>query len=472
MSDETAYGMEVDASGNTYVTGSFKETVDFDPGANTYLLSSEGQDVFISKLDSSGNFVWAKSMNGTSTAVCEGLSIALDGSGNVYTTGYFNDTVDFDPGSGIYNLTTGIPSDIFISKLNASGDLVWAKKMGGSATDKGTSIKIDASENICLLGIFQTLVDFDPGAGVFNLSSVGQFDIFISKLDSSGDLLWVGGFGGTNSDYGNALSLDASGNIYTSGQYFSTVDFDPGAGTFNISSAGTWDIYINKLDSSGNFIWAKSMGGSDGDEGFGLFVDSSGYLYPVGKYRTTADFDPGAGTYNLTSLGDYDVYISKYDTLGNLLWVVSMGDTAVDYAYSVTVDASGNIYTVGTFDGTIDFDSGSGTFNLSSVGQSDIFLQKLSQNINSIELGENIFSYPIKVYPNPARQNVKIEFYNPKNEKTTLMLYDAHGRIVRTIKDITTNTIEIQKQNLTAGFYFFQLYANGRMLAKGKWNSY
>ncbi|MBI3987840.1 MAG: hypothetical protein HY343_13020 [Lentisphaerae bacterium] len=388
-SDETAYSVEVDAAGNIYATGSFKATVDFDPGPGIYNLSSAGQDVFVSKLDASGNLVWAKSMQGTSNAAGEGVSIALDASGNIHTTGYFKDTVDFDPGSGATNLTAGSAGDVFVSKLDASGNFVWAKKMGGTAADKGTSIKTDASGNVCIAGIFQTVGDFDPGAGVSNLTSAGQFDIFISKLDASGNLVWAKSFGGTNSDYGNALSIDASGNIYTAGQYFSIVDFDPSSGTYTMTSAGTWDIYINKLDASGNFVWAKSMGGSLGDEGFGLFADAAGYIYAAGKYRDTADFDPGAGLYNLTSMGDYDIYIGKYDPWGNLVWAESMGDSTVDYAYSIIADTSGNIYTVGTFDGTIDFVPGSGVSTLTSGGQGDVFVHKMSQSITNEHPGND-----------------------------------------------------------------------------------
>lgn len=466
-SAETGYSIEVDAVGNIYATGSFKDTVDFDPGSGTYDLISAGQDIFITKIDASGSFVWAKSMKGTSNTVAEGNSIAIDASGNIYSTGYFKDSVDFDPGTDTFNLI-GVNNDVFVSKLDASGNFVWAKKMGGTATEKGVSIKVDASGNVYTTGIFQTVADFDPGTGTSNLTSIGQFDIFISKLDASGNFVWAKSFGGTNSDYGNVLSIDASGNIYSSGQYFGTIDFDPGSGTYNLTSAGTWDIYINKLDVSGNFVWAKSMGGSLGDEGFGLFVDASGYIYAAGKYKDSADFDPGTGIYNLISLGDYDICISKYDALGNLVWAVSMGDTIVDYAYSIIMDASGNIYTTGTFDGTVDFDPGSGTSNLTSVGQGDIFVHKMSQVTTNVVLTENTFPYQIKVYPNPANQNALIEFHNPINENCTLTLYDTDGRLVRTINDITRNKVIIETKDLTSGFYFLRLLTDRQVIGTGK----
>jgi len=265
----------------------------------------------VSKLDSSGNFVWAKSMGGTMSD--QGHGIAVDYLGNVYTTGNFFDRVDFDPGPGAFNLTSGLGPDIFISKLDSNGNFVWAKAMGAGGWDDASSIVVDGSGNVCTVGIFLGTVDFDPGAGTYNLSSGGDADIFVSKLDSSGNFVWAKSMDGTRDDWGDDIAVDSAGNIYTTGGFEGTVDFDPGAGTCDLAAAGFYDIFVSKLDSSGNFVWAKRMGGTGDDWGDGIAVDSAANIYTTGWFEGTVDFDPGTGTYNLSSAGIWDAFVSKLD---------------------------------------------------------------------------------------------------------------------------------------------------------------
>ena len=224
-SNDQSRSVAVDASGNVYTTGSFSGTVDFDPNAGIYNLTSPGgtQDIFVSKLDVSGNLVWAKAISGNNNEV--GFDIAVDANGNVYTTGYFAGTVDFDPNAGVSNLTSGGFNDIFVSKLDTNGNLIWAKTMGNVNNDAGNGITIDASGNVYTVGSFSGTVDFNPNAGVSNLISAGANDIFVSKLDANGNLVWAKAMGGTSSDVGNCISVDSNGNVYTTGQFSGTADF-------------------------------------------------------------------------------------------------------------------------------------------------------------------------------------------------------------------------------------------------------
>ena len=329
------------------------------------------------------NFEWARSMGEINNDY--GYSITTDTSGNVYTTGFFEGTVDFDPGSGTFNLTSAGNYDIFIQKLDPNGNLLWAKSMSGADFDYGFSITTDASGNVYTAGFFEGTVDFDPGVDTFNLTSVGNYDIFIQKLDPNGNLLWARSMGGADYDYGHSITTDALGNVYTTGYFKGTADFDPGSGTFNLTSVASGDIFIQKLDSNGNLLWAKSMGGFYSDYGNSITTDALGNVYTTGSFRGTVDFDPGAGTLNLTSVASYynDIFIQKLDSNGNLLWAISMGGTNYDSGYSITTDALGNVYTTGFFEGTVDFDPGVDTFNLTSAGQKDIFIQKLSPCFDS-----------------------------------------------------------------------------------------
>ena len=381
----------VDGMGNLYTTGYFQGTVDFDPGAGTSSLTSAGgNDMFVSKLDSAGNFVWAVRFGSSGGEIAYG--IAVDGSGNVYTTGYFSGTVDFDPGAGTSNLTSvGGGNDVFISKLNSSGGFVWAKSFGQLTNDIGSGVAVDGSGNVYATGYFQNTVDFDPGAGTSNLTSAGSTDVYVSKFDSLGGFTWVKSFGGTGNDSVYEIALDGSGNVYTTGYFASTADFDPGAGVANLGPAGGGaDVYVSKLDASGIFVWAKGFGGAGSDFGRAIAVDGSGNVYVTGNFQVTVDFDPGAGTSNLTSAGDNDVFVSKLDSAGNFVWANRFGSTLSDISQSIAVDGSGNVHTTGSFYGSVDFDPGAGTSLLTSAGSDDAFVSKLTSSgdlVWAIQLG-------------------------------------------------------------------------------------
>jgi hypothetical protein len=385
VSNDMGWGIFADASGNVYTTGDFVGTVDFDPGAATAPLTSLGSsDIFISKLDSNGNFAGAWSMGGNADDY--GYGIFLDAAGNIYTTGYFKNTADFNPAAGVeYPLTSasiGV-QDIFISKLDNGGNFLWAKAIGGTAADVGLGISLLSTGNVYITGWFQGTVDFNPDAGsMFNLTSRGgSYDVYVCKLDSDGNLVWARAMGGTSEDIGQAVSVDSSGNVYTTGWFNDRADFDPGAGTtFNLTSTGiASDIFISKLDSNGNFVWAKSMGGaSAADVGYGIAVDPAGNVYTTGGFSAAADFDPGAGTFLLTSAGNEDIFISKLDSSGLFVWAKAMGGPLADYGYDIAVSSAGAVHATGFFQGTADFNPGPGTFNLVSAGFEDIFICRLA----------------------------------------------------------------------------------------------
>jgi hypothetical protein len=383
-SSDIGQSIAVDSSGNVYTTGRFGGTVDFDPGTGTSNLTATGTaDIFISKLDSSGNFVWAKSMGTNDLSTGDtGLGIEVDSSGNIYTTGKFYNTVDFDPGPDTANLTaTAGDADVFISKLNPDGTFAWAKQLGDFGYDGGLDIAVDNSGNIYTTGYFLSNFNLDPGVGS-TVASAGSRDIFISKLNADGTFAWGHTLGGSGSDVSSSIAVDSSGNVYITGSFSDTVDFDPGTSTFNLTAAGAEDIFISKLNADGTFAWAKNLGGSGTDIGQSIALDSSGNVYTTGRFGGTVDFDPGTGTSNLTATGTGDIFISKLDSTGNFVWAKSMGTNDLsdgDTGLGIEVDSSGNIYTTGIFYNTVDFDPGPDTANLTATaGDADVFISKLN----------------------------------------------------------------------------------------------
>ena len=307
----------------------------------------------------------------------ETLSIAVDRSGNIISSGYFNGTADFNPGAGTESLTSLGSIDAFVSKLDSSGNFLWAKRIGNSGGDNAKSVGVDTDGNVLIAGDFSGTVDFDPSDGTANLTSNGQGDIFISKFDPAGNFLWVKGFGGTSADSGIYLAVDRSGNIAVTGIFSNSVDFDPGAGNSTLTSDGDWDIYVSKFDTNGNFLWSKRRGGTGRDIGDGVAFDSVGNIYSSGIFSGTVDFDPGLETSTLTSTGSNDVFVSKFGPSGNYLWAKKFGGSSSDGSTPISVDGAGNIYASGDFTGTVDFDPTDGVLNLTAVGTKDNFISKI-----------------------------------------------------------------------------------------------
>jgi len=373
------YGLSIalDDADNVYITGYFFGTVDFDPGPDTYHLSSAGaQDIFVSKLDTDGNFVWARAMGGMNND--SGWAIAVDGAGNVYTTGRFAGTADFDPGPDTFLLSSAGAYDIFVSKLDTDGNFVWARSMGGTSNEVGRAIAVDDAGNVYITGYFADTVDFDPGPDTFHLSSAGAQDLFVSKLDKDGNLVWVHSIGGPGNESGSGIAVDHAGNVYTIGRFTDTVDFDPGPNTFNLGSADSPSNFVSKLDSNGNFLWALAIGATSSYGSEGIALDRWGNVYITGSFRGSVDFNPGPGAFWLSASGIEDAFVSKLDTDGNFVWARSAGGTFRVHSFGIAVDSATNVYTTGAFQGTVDFDPGPDTYYLTSVGNWGIFVSKLS----------------------------------------------------------------------------------------------
>ncbi len=333
--------------------------------------------IFLSPFVYSQTLLWAKGFGNNSLGESS-ASVAVDASGNVYTTGYFWGTMDFDPGAGTFNLTSAGNSDIYVQKLDASGNFVWAGRMGGVADENGNAIALDAAGNIYITGMVCTMADMDPGTSTVNvITPSGSYDAFVEKLSSAGTFLWVKLMGGVDSEEGYGLTIDASGNIYTTGKFQGSGDFNPGAGTATLTSAGGNDAFVQKLDNAGAFVWAKSFGGAGAEQGNAIAVDGSGNVITTGYFEVICDFDPGLAVANLTTNGLKDIFVSKLDASGNHTWVKQFGGAADDIGNSVVTDASGNVYSTGEFSAIVDFDPGAGTTSFTSAGLKDIYVSKL-----------------------------------------------------------------------------------------------
>ncbi|HUE72041.1 MAG TPA: Calx-beta domain-containing protein [Pirellulaceae bacterium] len=358
-----ALGIALDSAGNVYATGEVQDT------KYMYIAMYDG---------SSGATVWSHAIkdgtginHGGYVTFTSGSDVAVDASGNVVVTGSYMGTIDFNPdpavtnsltNSGTTESTVNVEPDVFVLKLNAAGGYLWAGSMGSTGYDGAGSVATDGTGNAYVTGWFESLEgDADPGPGKLMLPA-GRFMV---KLDPSENLIW-----GRSMVVGY-FEVDAAGSIYSTSGFSGTIDADPGPGTFNLTSAGSNDVLVSKFDSAGNFVWAASMGGTGSDIGRAIALDGDGNIYTTGSFQATADFDPGAGVYNLTSTLDAngnttsDVFISKLVPTdgGETLPVFSISDVSVVEGNSGTVSAVLTVTLSAASDQTVtvDFATADGT---------------------------------------------------------------------------------------------------------------
>lgn len=479
----TATAITIDALDNIYISGSTNKIVgignlDFDPGVGLInVVNPTGHYImYILKLDINGNYIWDKQFYNPSNTQYDTdkiQALKIDTAGNIYATGGFNGTVDFDPSSGVYNVSSSIDflsTQIFILKLDSTGSFVWAKSLPNTSgttspkLDKGYSIDIDSMENVYTTGYYTFSIDADPSAAVHNLNINPTINgvQYISKLNASGDYVWAYDIlGQHNNQFLPSIAVDSSNNIIVTGDSFSVNsslrDLDFGSGTYFLpDDTGS---FILKIDANAAFIWAKStarttlVSGSSANYSSGLVLDSSGNIYTSGAFgsNVTADFDPSAATFLLTSAGNYDGYISKLDTNGNFIWANKIGGTGIEFCYALTLSTQGKITVCGSSD--------TGFAKSAAAVTTGGFLASFTQP--ALANSQFNIDTTMSVYPNPTTGNFNITVTNDLvGAKATI--FNILGQKVKyfTVDDLTTN------QNLDKGMYLIEIKKDAITITK------
>lgn len=389
--------------------------------------------LFVSTLTFAQNFSWIKPLKPSAAGFFSySKDVAVDAQGNVYIVGTYAGTIDFDPGPAVFNKTSTGPKDhsddIFILKLNAAGDFQWVNTFGGSDFDIAEAVHITHDGYILVSGYFHSTVDFDPGPGTVNLNSSGERKTFIARYNTNGSLVWAKAFLGSGQAYGDGsdVTSDEAGNVYVTGGYSGTIDFDPGTAVSNLT--GSFKGFLVKLDAAGQFKWVKKkgVGGTDAGKAItyhggyiyvglmasgmaevakfdttgtelwsrktqfsltnsyvyihGITADPSGNVIVTGRVHYGADFDPGPGNDIITTVGgsyDWDAFAWKLDTNGNHKWARQVGGVGADYGYSVAADEYGTVYISGTYSNSIALNIGGIPLNLPRVGAINSYLVQL-----------------------------------------------------------------------------------------------
>ena len=300
---------------------------------------------------------WVDDLGGT--ASCEVSGLAVDKQNNVYVTGDFEGTIDFDPSTGVRNLTSVGESDIFIGKYKQDGTLIWVKSIGGSSADVAYGIAVDNDENISIVGnFFSSTIDADPGPGVYILdkSNVNSSTPFIIHLDTNGNFLWASAFTDSGSEGTYRVATDKEDNVITTSSFYDTLKIGDSTYSSGAASAGL----VVKYNSAGNVLWSICLRGRNSPyvDAWGVAVDSQDNVLISGTIDSTVNFNPLGNPYNLTAFhNNYSSYVAKYSPSGNLIWANGINDVSLNLfsQSAISVDQQDNVYFNNQFNGSISF---------------------------------------------------------------------------------------------------------------------
>lgn len=411
---EAAPRLAVDATNRVFVAAQ-TQSASLQLGAIT--LNTTQADLVVAQLDASGNFTWAvKAGNSPTTSGTQLMAVAVDASNNLCLTGYFSGSVSF--GTTVLNGAGG--SDAFVVKISSAGTWAWAIRIGGNNNDAGRGLAIDSTGNIYLTGSFAGYLGTDPGVAfgstTFYSGNSGT-DIFVAKLTAAGTFVWAVRAGGADaSDDGYGLTLDTAGNPYITGNFSRTATF----GTLSLTSAGNFDVFVAKLNSAGNFLWATRAGGPDYDYGDRL-ISQDNELYLAGHYFSTTTL--GTSTFN--SVGQTDIVLCQLSDSGNILSAVGAGSTGTDLITSLRAGGNSQVYASGYFLGA------NITFGATTLsGQAAVnkgFVVQASSGGSPLAVQSGVQLQPLAAWPNPTSSAFELANVDTKQ---AVEVYDTQGRLV------------------------------------------
>lgn len=513
----------VSNNGDGFITGSFSsDTIHF--GSNTFINQTAPAgtyDIFVAKYSAYGYLLWVVTFGGNHDD--KSLGIATDDSGNCYITGAFgSDTITFGS-TTLYNTGVGWSWDVFVVKLDPSGNVLWARSFAGTDTDSGTDVEIDPSGNCVITGYYMSSsVSFD--SYTLTSSSSSSFPMFIAKLDTSGNVIWVRSAAGTGGvgivpdalkldQYGNCflsghfgctgltigvsvissggntyafiakydsngngtwataidgdiaqdIALDSSGHIYVTGKFYASTAVFGSTTLYNSSTLN--EFFLAKYDLSGNPIWARSAAGASNDSGHSLCIDSNGNCYVTGI------FGPPAITFGSITVSNagpqyFDIFVAGYDTAGNTIWATGLGGLGGDEAYCIETNSFGDIYLTG-FIGSqnVIFAPADTLSNEFDTKIGDVFVAKTGEGKTGLPgiISENNF---LNIFPNPSSGIIYFES-TKLNVNTKLEIFDAQGRLVHGTIVTEPRTI-VDLSLFEPGLFCWRIMCNNELLATGK----
>lgn len=390
--EDFASDIALDKKGNSYIVGTFRDLAYFDEN-DDYQMTSRGEaDVFVAKLNRIGAIEWINQIGGGSDDFARG--VAVDTVGNCIVTGSFQSPkaaiLVGEEETKVAEMIRQADTDIFVTKFDTDGNLLWAKTGGSGPGGSGTAVATDVEGNVYVTGYFL-------GTGLFEdltLNNSGYIDIFVARYDPDGELVWVRQIGGRSDDVAASIKVDDQGSVFLAGGFSERMQV---ARNITLKSEGLFDAFLIKLDSEGRTAWAVAEGGYMNDIAYGLGIDPAGNILISGGYAGSESFGSEFPTHagyrkprrrytrayfgrtRLTSEGGSDIFVAKYNPAGKMVWVQSVGGNkkgAAEAGYGLDVDARGHAFVTGTFSGRVKF----GNNTLISRGVGDIYVMELDRD--------------------------------------------------------------------------------------------
>ncbi len=468
---------KINNSGEVVVGSMFYWIGDFDPNITTYTMTTNTNPTsFITKLDAAGNFAWAMQFRQVSGAARATISdIEVDNLNNIYASGYFVGSIDFDPSVLTYSIDGGSYPSSFIAKYDNSGQFLWVKTSNSLyGSTQTVAMTLDKNKNILITGIYNGTVDFDPSAATYTLNSINfapYGEPYIQKLDSNGLFIWAKQFADGISFHNNGtpvsdIGIDNNNDVYITGATKDSLDFDPSAAKYYLKSKGQEDVYAVKLSATGNFVWAKMFNGDWSDNSSSIQLDKSNNdVYIAFNFKSlNLDVDPGVLTNTVSAIAVTSMLINRLNTNGNYIanYYFNSNSNSANNIGDMVMDKNNDLIVSGDFSlayftGSmwVDFDPGVGVVKgVDTYGYNDGFVLKLnnlSTGLNEQKLNNSFF----KLYPNPTSTilNIEVDSYNSNSQ---IIITDILGQTILSQKIESTKTV-INTTNDYKGIYFVTL---------------
>lgn len=501
------YGTELgrkiitDVEGNVYVAGEFSDTILID---TKQLISRGNKDIFLTKIDPTGRVLWMKDFGGIQADWCGG--VCIDENSNIFLTGTFRGEMVI--GDSIFNSTSWY--DIFLSKINKNGEIIWSKAFIGDGGNSTNAITKDSDGYIYLTGHYQKKLSFDN----YQLEGpTARSDLFVVKLNANGNVIWAKSTKSNANNYGNSIASDNIGHLYLTGFMWDSVYFDDHL----LVSTSMMQAYISKMDAiNGKFLWAVGGGGDGWSEGTAVVIDNNKNAVLTGWYRDKLIFSKDFVSNGGNTEGPDDIFISKFDSLGNPVWIKTTMTNLYSNAYDVWINDNNDIFLTGYYRGLLmiedsiyqstvpdyydicvikfnkngkfkwfksfggdspwnDIGYGITSYNnnifvtgmysanswfdnnhLSCNGVSDIYILKIS-DLTDLNINVEKQDEEISIYPNPCSKNIFVKFKNNDLLNYQLRLFNSLSIEILREKIVNENIINIELSNYPSGIYILQI---------------
>jgi Secretion system C-terminal sorting domain len=449
--------------GSIYAYGHFGGTVDFDPGEEVYEVTAESShDLYIVKLDENGNFDWVSTISSETVILARGLDVDTSENGGIFISGSFQGLQQFDPNSDDYTFTSTFQEDGYLCKFDLDGNFIWAITMRSHLQcNVEDVIASNAGDGHCFIGgqFFWDLdVDTSSNELFVDEDDDNSIEGFVAEIDENGQVVWYKIIYSSDVFSLNSMALvqgPQPGIVFT-GSFQGTVDFDPGAGEVAATSLGFWrDIFIEKLDLTGNYLWSYAAGGDEYDFGWELATTNDGQVFATGSFEEGMDFDWSSENFQVEEFGESDAYVVHLDSDGTLLDVLSIGGSSQENGSAIATDGVGNIYTGGTFRSNV---CTVGDFELENAVPGDFafdnYIAKFSLSDIPDFIGESEKNN-LRVFPNPS-EGLYVVDLSRLSGTSEITCFDATGKLLESF--ITSGPqLQLDLTEFSSGIYILKV---------------